>query len=541
MSLTAEFESLGIDPKELQQIARAETKRRQKEAYLLADPFAFHLEMVCPPRWVDLIADLHAEMLEFMQGGKRFKLMLVPRGHLKTSVLTQGETTRRVLANPDLRVQINTAVSANSQRFLSAIKGTMRQERFTKIFGDLLPPPNSKYLRNNNSELTITTRTNLSLREPTFSATGVGEAQTSQHYDLIVHDDLMNRENVTNIEQIEKVITHYKDSLDLLEPDGEMWVIGTRWHPHDISGWILEGFIDKKCAENDYKHVSNDCTCMFDVMLRTVEENGKYIFPKKFNAQVLDDLSRQKGRYEIACQYYNNPVDPSACWFSHKDIKEAEFDTKDYTRTYTVDGKQIEETWDELRKRLLWYIAVDPAESIEKRASFTAAIAVGIDMTQSPPMWYVDYAKRDKVETAGFITLCMETHRRYPNHVAFGMEQNTRKALSYVLKERMFATNDLFQITELNPSDVRGGNKVLTKGLRIKRLLPLFEFKRIKINNQLNDLLDELYTLPSATSWDLTDALQYVLSMAPEGAGGVGNCDPTNLPVRTIGWQSIGY
>ena len=174
MSLTAEFESLGIDPKELQQIARAETKRRQKEAYLLADPFAFHLEMVCPPRWVDLIADLHAEMLEFMQGGKRFKLMLVPRGHLKTSVLTQGETTRRVLANPDLRVQINTAVSANSQRFLSAIKGTMRQERFTKIFGDLLPPPNSKYLRNNNSELTITTRTNLSLREPTFSATGVG-------------------------------------------------------------------------------------------------------------------------------------------------------------------------------------------------------------------------------------------------------------------------------------------------------------------------------------------------------------------------------
>jgi hypothetical protein len=166
---------------------------------------------------------------------------------------------------------------------------------------------------------------------------------------------------------------------------------------------------------------------------------------------------------------------------------------------------------------------------------------VGIDMTQSPPVWYVDFAKREKVETAGFINLCMETHKRYPNHVAFGMEQNTRKALSYVLKERMFATNDLFNITELKPSDVKGGNKVLTKALRIKRLLPLFEFKRIKINNQLKDLLDELYTLPTATTWDLTDALQYIMSMAPEGAGGVGSYDPSQLPTRVVGWEKIGY
>jgi len=100
----------------------------------------------------------------------------------------------------------------------------------------------------------------------------------------------------------------------------------------------------------------------------------------------------------------------------------------------------------------------------------------------------------------------------------------------------------MFEFKEMKPSDVRapGGNKHFTKELRIKRLLPLFSFRNIKINMDLKDLLDELYTLPASRTWDITDSLSYIMSLVPEGAGGI---DPSALkpPKRTIGWKRIGY
>jgi hypothetical protein len=525
MSLLQELEEQGIDSSEVKAAAIKEFERRKRAAYLLSDPYLFYINVICPPKFRHLVAEIHREMLDFFQGGLLKKLMLIPRKHLKTSVITQGETLRRALINPNIRIQINTAVSGNAQRFLGAIRGHLSSPRFIEIFGDLLPPGNDKLYKNNASELTLNSRTDWTLREPTFTASGVGEAHTSQHYDLIVHDDLMNRDNVTNIDQIEKVVLHVKDSLDLLENLGEMWIIGTRWHPLDVSGWLLETHVDPLCGANDHIHVSNNCHCIYDVMIREVKEHGKYIWPELFNDKYMEEMLIGKDRYEVACQYYNNPIDPSACWFATTDIKASEIDPSEIAK---------------IRGDLVWYIAVDPAESIKARSSYTAAVAVGIDFATTPATWYVDYAIRNKVETAGFIDLCMQTYMRYPECAEFGMELNTRKALGYTLKDRMVDMGILFNIRELKPSDVKGKSSGFTKELRIKRLMPLFEFKRIRINNTMKDLLDELYTLPSARSWDITDALSYIMSMVPEGAGGVKNFGNDELPTRVIAFPACG-
>jgi len=530
MTILEDLREAGVDEKAAVIAAKAELNRRRTQARLLANPYAFYMEMICPPEWRELVAPMHKEGLEFVNTGKKKKLILWPRKHLKSSVFTEGETIRRAMVNPNIRIQLNTAVSDNAKRFLSSIRGHLQSERFIEVFGALVPGPNNKQYKNNAAELTLLSRTNHSLREPTFSASGVGESHTSQHYDLIVHDDLMNRDNVANIEQIEKVITHYKDSLDLLENDGEMWVIGTRWHPLDISGWILEALVDARCEENDFVHVSNKCKCIFDVTHKEVKMNEEYIFPATFNDEVIEVLLLEKDRYEFACQYLNNPIDPSACWFSQTDVKRSLFDpaSKEY----------VEET----RPGLVWYAAVDPAESLKQRSSYTAATVVGIDFSKTPAIWYVDYAVRSKVETPGFCDLCIDIHRKYPNMAAFGIEQNTRKALGYALKQQMIQENHMFEFKEMKPSDVKapGGNKYFTKELRIKRLLPLFSFGNIRVNKNLKDLLDELYTLPSARTWDITDSLSYIMSLVPEGAGGI---DSTSLkmPTRVIGWERTGF
>src|SRR5690606_25698532 len=79
-------------------------------------------------------------------------------------------------------------------------------------------------------------------REATFTTGAVDASMVSQHYGLIVADDLINREYVRTKEMVEKSILYFKDLLDLLDPDGELLVIGTRWSHMDLYAWIIDEF-----------------------------------------------------------------------------------------------------------------------------------------------------------------------------------------------------------------------------------------------------------------------------------------------------------
>ena len=504
-----------MENKAILEIVKEEIKRKQKANFYLQQPFLFQKEVLCKPEWKGNLAPIHERGLEWINQGKRKKLILWPRKHLKSTVFTQGEAIRRVLLDPDIRILLSSVKHDNAKRFLQGIKGTLKTPRFVELYGDLIPDKMDKSRRDNDAELTVRTRKNLGLKEPTFSTSGLDSAQTSQHYDLIIHDDLVERRNIGTVEQIEKVITYFKDSLDLLDPGRELWILGTRWHPLDLYGWIMESFCDPRCLDNEFEHVKN-CSCDFDVTLKELEENGEYVFPNMFNAEEADELLRQKGSYEFAAQYRNNPTDPSVCWFKQAEVEAA-----------LVDVEEIQAK----RSNLIWYIAVDPAESVEKRSCLTAAVAVGID--KDTGIWYVDDATGVRVETPGFINLCFETYERYP-YPEFGLETNTRKSLSYALKDQMARRGVYFQIKDLSPIWVWAVGNI--KEQRIKRLIPLFQFGRIKIRRDLKDLIQALITIPAARSWDIPDALSYICDMAPAGIGST----IINLPKRTIGWRNTG-
>lgn len=522
--LSEDLQKLGITREALQTASRAELKRRQTAFRYLDDPFLWLKYVITPPDKRDVyVGTLHKEGLAFINSPLRRKLILWPRGHHKSTVFTQGEALRRAVKDPNIRILISSANTDNAKTYLSAIKGTLKDPNFIALYGNLLPEPNNKHFKNNDLQLTLTSRTNLGLREPTFQATGMDADKTGQHYDLIIHDDVVCRDNVSTTNQMDKVIQYYRDTVSLLDPKREMWTIGTRWHPLDLYGVILNGTgVDGRCRENMFDPHVEDCECRIGVTLRQVKERGEYIFPEKFDDEVMEDIiiTDQLDVYSVACQYYNNPADPSACWFREQDIKAAEI------------------TPFELAKKtdLIWYVAVDPAESTSARACFSAAVAVGIDPKDG--MWYVDWAKAVRVETPGFLDLCMETYNHFRPIVKFGIESNTRKALEYSLKRRMLDDNILFNIEELKPQKV--GDALRTKETRIKRLLPMFEHRKIKINNKLKMLLNELYTIPASSSQDLTDALAYIIDLAPPG---LGHKDSSNiqLPKRIIGWQSVGY
>jgi len=495
-------ESLGVSMKELKAQAEVELARRRQSEFLLSEPYAFHKDVLCDPTKIDYLRPFHQEGLEWInrKSGKRLKLILWPRGHLKSTIFTQGETTRRLLNNPNLRAFIASSTSDMAKTFLSAIKGYLAHEKIKELYGDVIPTTKSaKYFKNNEFELTVLSRNNIALREPSIAVAGLEATRTSQHYDLIVCDDLVVEENVGNFDQMDKVWRIWQTYLDLLEPDGEMWVIGTRYHPLDLYGRILTDYVDPRCYDGYTTTHVDGCSCEFDVSVMQLRDaDGGYIFDSKFDDKIAKQLLNIKGQRFFSCQYENNPSSADTVWFDQKEIDNA-----------LVSREEI----DAIRSKLVWYMACDPAESLERRSSFTAVINVGVD--HSSGVWYVDFAKQARVDTGGFIKLIFDSHKLCrPNR--FGMELVTRKALGYVLKDRMADLGYYFSIEEVKPSL---GNKANAKETRIRGLKPLFEAGRLKICEDLRDLLSILYTIPASPTYDLADCLSFILQMVPKGLG----------------------
>jgi hypothetical protein len=182
---------------------------------------------------------IHDQMRDYLKNAGRQKLILIPRGHLKSSIVTVGYAIQRILKNPDIRILITNATWDNSRKFLGQISEMMTgKSLLTDIFGSFKGDG-----RWTLEELTVAQRVKAT-KEPTISTAGIEKSLTSQHYDLIIHDDLVNRENITTREQKEKVLSFYKDSLSLLDPGGEMIVIGTRWATDDLYGHLLENDLE---------------------------------------------------------------------------------------------------------------------------------------------------------------------------------------------------------------------------------------------------------------------------------------------------------
>jgi hypothetical protein len=119
--------------------------------------------------------------------------------------------------------------------FLSEIKTHIeRNPKFKELFG------NWKYIPGwREQSITIPTRTK-HLKEPSIQTGGIDAPVTGGHYDLIIVDDLMDESNSMTEAQCNKAVTHLKTLYPILEPDGQMIVIGTPWSHMDIYAHIQE-------------------------------------------------------------------------------------------------------------------------------------------------------------------------------------------------------------------------------------------------------------------------------------------------------------
>lgn len=171
----------------------------------------------------------------FLKNSGPRKLILIPRNHLKSTVVTVAWSIQQILINPNIRICINNAKYDTAKEFVNTIQNHLDTgSNLEKIFG----PFRAARLNWNRDSFTIAQRT-LPRAQPTVMAASIDSILNGKHFDVIINDDLVEPNNVRTKEQIEKVIDFHKDCFNQIDKGGVIVDIGTRWAAQDLYGHIL--------------------------------------------------------------------------------------------------------------------------------------------------------------------------------------------------------------------------------------------------------------------------------------------------------------
>lgn len=428
----------------------------------------------------------HQQLCQFIERNpQRKKIALMPRGHLKTTLITVGYSLQRIAKDPKVRILIANATGTMAEAMLSQIKKHLQyNDTFKYYFGDLTSTAST--WRDNMITLP-TGEGSYQSKEATVTAYGLGGSLVSQHYDVIIIDDAHNRENINTKDQIEKVKQSYRDLLDLLEPGGQLIIIGTKWHDDDLYGQVM----DKNNPE----------AREFDVFIQQAitnmklgkEANGHYkiesgevLWPEKYSLKALSALLNEKGLYEFSCQYQNLAVDDENAVFHKSWFHE-------YDPTDLRDRKMTR------------FTAIDPAISLKQRADWTAIVTIGVDVLGKIYILEVKrghYTEDQMIDELFLtyemyhpITICIET-------VAF------QKTLQHYIQKEIKRRGRSLPLNEVLPESDESKEK------RIRLLQPIYMRSDIYHSRLVADieyLEDELLRFPKGKHDDLIDALSYAV------------------------------
>ena len=410
-----------------------------------------------------LVPHVHGEWDEWYRNSKkRIKMILVPRACFKSTFFTVGRTLQALAQNRDHRILIANATLNNSQNFLNEVKEHLRKNKeLIALYGKFY----EKELRWSQDEIEILGRS-LGSREPSVSAAGVGGNLVSRHYSMIICDDLVNLENSATRYQADKVIDWWQRAFSLLDYDGEMIIIGTRWSYYELYAWIVEKYGD-----------------IADFMIRgAYNEDGSLYFPELLNEEKLAELRNLQGSYVFSSFYLNDPVDEDSALIKRSQIK------------YHGEGEDKDTP-----KNLNIFAVCDPAVSQASYADYSCILIIGVDYENN---WYVLDVLRDKWTVGGLIENLFAVNALW-KPVTISIEViGQAQGLMTPIHDEENRRNKYLPLYEITARpDVK-------KEMRIRSVLqPRFERGKIFIKRSMTDLEEEILKFPRSKHDDMIDAM----------------------------------
>jgi len=413
----------------------------------------------------------HKELCKFLvKDKKKKKLILMPRGSFKSTIISIGYVLWRLVNNRNLRVLIDSETYGQSSSILKAIKNHIEQnETFRAVFGDLRPSNMDVAWRAD--EITIAGRDKVR-REASIMTSGVEQVKTGYHFDIIIMDDVVSEKSVNTPEQMAKTIEHYRLLLSILEPGAELIITGTRYSYADLYGHLLE-------EERE----------TFSIHKRSaISEDGSLLFPTRLTRKFLEEQKHSQGSSLFSCQYQNEPIDQESAIFRMEWIQ------------YYENAPQA----------LRHFMVLDPAGGRDRSADYNGIIIAGIDCAGNI---FVREAIPDKSTIADMMDIIFFKIKEYNINEdgCLGLETAAmQQTLKFIFTEEMNKRKFYFSIKELKPHT----NK--SKINRVKALQPYFENGKVFYKKDQHMLIEQTIRFPKIKHDDLIDALAYVLEvMAP--------------------------
>lgn len=392
---------------------------------------------------------------------KTFLAYFLPRGHLKSSIITIASVLQTVLANPNIRILLTNATEGNACKFLQAIERHCQVNPIIRTLWREKIPDNFNSVRWSAHEMELN-RTKV-YPEPTIQSMGVGGNLVSRHYDLIVYDDIVNTRNSETPELRRKTYEWYQMTTPLLEPNGRRWMLGTRYHFEDMYDHILKG-------------------SGWQTHVRKLKENGEYIFPQKYNAVVEAAIrADMKNDNLFMAQYYNDPVDSDNAEFRQGMIK----------------------YYDSLPSSHLCFTTVDLATEGHGHDD-SVVLTCCVD---SEGKIYVHEYSFGQYSASMVMEIIFQHHERFKPQ-AIGIETVAFQAIMFKnLLEEAERRNIVLPLVELKP-------KARPKTARIRALEPRMTPTRpmVFFKEHHQDLIRQLLRFPKGKD-DLADALAYQLDI----------------------------
>ncbi len=405
-------------------------------------------------------------------------LDLWSREHYKSTIITFALTIQEILKNPNITIGIFSHTRPIAKAFLRQIKAELETNQvLNDLFFDVLWGVGAKGAARWSEDGGLVVRRKNNPKEATVEAWGLVDGQpTGKHFDLLIYDDVVTRESVTNPEMIKKVTDAWALSLNLGAHGGRRRMIGTRYHFNDTYAEIIE----RGAAQPRIYAATEDGTM-----------DGEPVF---LSPEVLAEKRRDMGPYVFGCQMLQNPKADDAQGFKPEWFR----------RFYDNNIENVKTNK---------YILVDPAGEKKKTSDYTVMWVVAL---ASDGNYYVIDGVRDRLNLTERTQKLFDLHRKH-QPLAVGYEKYGQQAdIEHVqsVMEREFYR---FIITPL------GGP--LAKPDRIKRLVPIFEQGRMwfkgqipyidyegKAHNLTDDFFKEEYcAFPVAAHDDMLDALNRIV------------------------------
>lgn len=428
----------------------------------LDDLFAFSRDVLDYP----LLTRLHIHWFQALLENPNL-MLLAPRGHLKSTVVTTCYPLWRLARNPNLRILIVAETQSIARKLLDAIKQHITMnERFRSRHGSW-DVNAAKW-----TEDSITVPRTRVVKEPSITCAGVLGNILSLHADLIILDDAVANTNAGAPGQREKLMDWFTSViLPALEPDGQFCMVGTRWHQQDLYGHILSspGFAHwKKIVQR----------------AEWTDEEGVHhvLLPERYSAQKLARMKAEMGAASYSLQMLNDV----ACLES--DFKPEWLKACRYT---------------EQPKDMNIYVGVDLAAGTKGSHSRFGYVVVGIPRGDKDA--YILAAQREHIQFPEQVKTIKRVCRIWKPSVVC-IESNAYQA-------------SMIQVLRVDPETSRLPIKGVTttgdKQRRISSLAVLFETGALRLPVHVPDLEEELLNFPRGRD-DLMDALYLALQAVNE-------------------------